>query len=67
MVIQPNMKVRDVVDIWGLETTKIFQNYGIDINDKQICDSISIEILDDLIKDLNHAIGSSSSTCIEGG
>jgi hypothetical protein len=67
VVIQSNMKVIDIVANWK-ETKTVFQRYGININTtKTISEAVPMDVAEILLRDLNHSVGSSEATCIEGG
>jgi hypothetical protein len=66
MVIQENMPVSGIVMSWS-ETESIFKKYGISNTNKTLKELLSGEVLQNLLNDLNKAIGSSEMTCIQGG
>lgn len=66
MVIQPNMSPRAIVETWE-QTRAIFEKYHVPITKILLQDSIQSNTLPELLKELNAFIGSSNSTCIEGG
>ncbi|MBS4190451.1 hypothetical protein KHA94_09640 [Bacillus sp. FJAT-49705] len=66
MVIQPNMSPVSIVEAWE-KTRKVFEKHNVPITTILLQDSIHPEILTELLKELNESIGSSETTCIEGG
>ncbi|WP_316569498.1 hypothetical protein [Neobacillus sp. YIM B06451] len=66
MVIQANMSPVGIVEVWG-ETASIFKKYDIPLTKHSLKEIIDGDDLSPLLKELNDAVGSSSSTCIEGG
>jgi hypothetical protein len=67
MVIQPNMKVKDVINVWGVKVEEAFIKYRVSNNDQFISKSVETHSLQRLLDDLNEAIGSTNTTCIAGG
>jgi hypothetical protein len=66
MVIQPNMQSKAIVEIWK-NTAYIFEKYNIPITEKLLVELVETNFISTLLKELNDAIGSSNTTCIEGG
>lgn len=66
MVIQSNMSPKAIISVWK-ETSQIFIKYNISINDLTLEEAVNAERLERLIKELNQVIGSSETTCVEGG
>ncbi|MGG5255353.1 hypothetical protein ACQYAD_18160 [Neobacillus sp. SM06] len=67
MVITKDMPVSGIAASWD-EAKEVFQKYGIPASsNKALKEHIQGEQLDQLISDLNKAIGSTEVTCIEGG
>lgn len=67
MVIQPNMRVTDIVSTWE-ETKTVFHRYGISVDCTQtLSEVVPFDVLEILLKDLNTAVNSSEVTCVEGG
>jgi hypothetical protein len=66
MVIQSNMQSKAIVEIWK-NTAYIFEKYNIPITEKLLVELVETNFISTLLKELNDAIGSSNTTCIEGG
>jgi hypothetical protein len=66
MVIQPNMSPKAIVAVWG-NTATIFKKYKIPLTEKTLETLIEVNTLSILLKKLNDMVGSSTTTCIEGG
>ncbi|WP_409271900.1 hypothetical protein V1499_19765 [Neobacillus sp. SCS-31] len=66
MVIQTNMSPVGIVNVWGV-TASIFKKYNIPLTKHRLEEIVEGEDLSTLLKELNSTVGSSSSTCIEGG
>lgn len=67
MVVQPNMPVVDIINVWP-ETKHIVQRYDIPVSSTRTLEELLTgNRLTQLLKELNEAIGSSELTCIDGG
>lgn len=66
MVIQPNMSSKAIIEIWGT-TKNVFKKYNISISENALEKVVESNHLYSIIKELNIVVGSSSTTCIEGG
>lgn len=66
MVIQPNMSPKAIVEVWG-NTATIFKKYKIPLTEKALETLSEVNTLSILLKELNDLVGSSTTTCIEGG
>jgi hypothetical protein len=66
MVIQSNMTPEAIVEVWGV-TIDIFKKYNIPLTKQSLETFVEYEQLTSLLRELNSAVGSSESTCIEGG
>jgi hypothetical protein len=66
MVIQSNMSTKMIVEIWP-ETEAVFKKYLSPISERALLETVSLDVLTNLLDDLNNSIGSSAVTCIEGG
>jgi uncharacterized protein YejL (UPF0352 family) len=66
MVIQSKMSTKMIAAIWP-ETAAIFEKYHSPISERILQEIVSNDVLTNLLADLNNSIGSSSTTCIEGG
>lgn len=67
MVIQANMPIATIVSIWP-DTKPVFERHSIPPHQNiEIRELVSGHHLDQLLKELNQAIGSNDTTCIEGG
>lgn len=66
MVIQSNMTPKDIVEVWE-DTATIFEKYNIPLTDKVMKTFIEADTLSKLLDELNTIVGSSNTTCIEGG
>ncbi|NHM33887.1 hypothetical protein [Neobacillus terrae] len=66
MVIQPNMSPKAISEIWT-NTKDIFSEFNVPISEWPLEKTVETTILNLVIKELNKIVGSSSSTCIEGG
>ncbi|RDU37822.1 hypothetical protein DRW41_08365 [Neobacillus piezotolerans] len=66
MVIQANMSPVGIVDVWG-EMASIFKKHNIPLTKQSLEEIVEGNALSLLLKELNAAVGSSTSTCIEGG
>jgi hypothetical protein len=66
MVIQSNMSPKAIVEVWE-GTAKVFKNNKIPLTNKTLETLMEERQLILLLQELNAAVGSSSSTCIEGG
>jgi hypothetical protein len=60
------MTPRAATEVW-IETVEVFQKYNVPITNKSLQVLVSDIILQVLLTELNNVVGSSSSTCIEGG
>ncbi|AOM84405.1 hypothetical protein [Salisediminibacterium beveridgei] len=67
MVITDNMPVSGIVDSWP-ETTAVLDRYKIPTDSNQpLFHFVQCDALTTMLSELNHIIGSSSVTCIDGG
>jgi hypothetical protein len=66
MVIQPNMSPKAIIEIWN-NTTVVLDKYKVPISEEELEAIVDSQVLNSLLKELNNIVGSSSSTCIEGG
>lgn len=66
MVIQANMTSKAITEVWE-DTIKVFLKYNIPITEKALQQLVDDNILQVLLTDLNHVVGSSNATCIVGG
>jgi hypothetical protein len=66
MVIQSNMSSEAIVEVWAA-TAAIFSKYTIPIINQSLETFVEDQQLTLLLKELNAIVGSSSTTCIEGG
>ncbi|WP_417897721.1 hypothetical protein ABN702_15695 [Bacillus haimaensis] len=66
MVIQSNMSPEAIVEVWDV-TAAVFQKYKIPHSKEPLKTLVKKEQLNSLLQELNSAVRSSSTTCIEGG
>ncbi|KAA0542422.1 hypothetical protein FZW96_21375 [Bacillus sp. BGMRC 2118] len=66
MVIQTNMSPEGILKVWDV-TADIFKKNKIPLTKQTLEELVEEEQLTLLLKELNYAVGSSTSTCIEGG
>jgi hypothetical protein len=66
VVIQSNMSPKAIAEVWEL-TVAIFEKYHIPLSEIAMETFIDAEILTILLYELNNVVGSSATTCIEGG
>lgn len=66
MVIQPNMSPDAIVEVWEV-TSDIFKKHKIPPTKQTLEKLVNEEQLIPLLQELNSAVGSSTTTCIEGG
>jgi hypothetical protein len=66
VVIQSNMSSEAIVQVWS-ETKEVFSQYSIPLTNKPLNEVIEEEELIKLLESLNEVVGSSRTTCIEGG
>lgn len=67
MIIQSNMSPKAIVQVWE-NTIDIFNKYHFSPSSNQTLDIlVAKDILPTLLFELNHSVGSSGETCIEGG
>ncbi|MCL6571656.1 MAG: hypothetical protein K6T88_08215 [Bacillus sp. (in: Bacteria)] len=66
MVIQANMSSEAIVEVWAA-TADIFTKNTIPIIKQSLETLVEDQQLTLLLKELNAIVGSSSTTCIEGG
>jgi hypothetical protein len=66
MVIQSNMSPKAIVEVWE-NTAPIFMKFNVPLIDKKLESIIEFEKLPNLLFELNNTVGSSTTTCIEGG
>jgi hypothetical protein len=65
-ISKPNMSPKAIVEIWS-DTNEVLAKYNVAISEESLETLVETDILDSLLKDLNSVIGSSPTTCIEGG
>lgn len=66
MVIQANMSPEAIVGVWEV-TADIFKKYNIPLTKQTLEALVEEKQLTSLLQELNSAVGSSTSTCTEGG
>ncbi|MFP5114066.1 hypothetical protein ACSU64_16995 [Bacillaceae bacterium C204] len=66
MVIQSNMSSKAISEVWEV-TFEVFQRYNVPISEKTLQVLVNDNNLHVLITELNKVVGSSNTTCIEGG
>jgi hypothetical protein len=66
MVIQSNMSPKAIVEVWE-DTVDIFKKYHVPLIEKNIEAIVEADVRTLLLQELNAIVGSSTSTCIEGG
>jgi hypothetical protein len=66
MVIQSNMSPKAIVEVWE-NTASIFIKYNVPLTEKTLETSINTNSLTNLLIELNAVVGSTTTTCIEGG
>lgn len=66
VVIQSNMSPAAIVEVWS-NTAVIFKRHKIPFTKQVLATLIDEEQLIPLLHELNAAVGSSVSTCIDGG
>ncbi|MEQ6378123.1 hypothetical protein RZN22_15580 [Bacillaceae bacterium S4-13-58] len=66
MVIQANMSTKAIVGIWE-NTIEIFKQYQIPLGNEPLESFMEQDALEELLAELNDAVGSSSDTCVNGG
>jgi hypothetical protein len=66
MVIQPNMSSKAITEVWD-STNEVFRKHGVPISEVALETIFDTNTLNTLLSELNHIVGSSTSTCIEGG
>nr|WP_304220252.1 hypothetical protein [Fredinandcohnia onubensis] len=66
MVIQSNMSSIAIVEVWE-NTMDIFKKYNLPISENTLETMVHKSVIPTLLSELNTVVGSSSSTCIEGG
>ncbi|WP_059174031.1 hypothetical protein [Bacillus sp. FJAT-27445] len=66
MVIQANMSPDRIVNVWEV-TAVIFEKYNIPMTKRTLEEIVEGDNLSSLLRELNSAVGSSTTTCIEGG
>jgi hypothetical protein len=66
MVIQANMSPEAIVGVWEV-TADILKKYNIPLTKQTLEALVEGEQITSLLQELNSAVGSSTSTCIEGG
>lgn len=66
MVIQSNMPVKAIVEVWE-DTKGVFEKYNVPITSKALETIFTEKDLNQLLIELNAAVGSSTETCVEGG
>jgi hypothetical protein len=60
------MTSKAISEIWE-ETIDVFQKYNVPIADKTLQVLVNDNIFQELLTELNKVVGSSRTTCIEGG
>ena len=66
IVIQSNMTSRAITEVWE-DTVEVFLKYNVPIMDKAIQVLVTDNTLQFVLTELNNVVGSSTTTCIEGG
>lgn len=66
MVIQANMSPEAIVGVWEVPAD-IFKKYNIPLTKQTLEALVEEKQLTSLLQELNSAVGSSTSTCTEGG
>jgi hypothetical protein len=66
MVIQSNMSLQAIVEVWEV-TAEIFDKYRIPIINQSLEKLVEHQHLTTILQELNSSVGSSTATCIEGG
>ncbi|TDL75313.1 hypothetical protein E2R56_05675 [Rhodococcus qingshengii] len=66
MVIQSNMSPKAIVEIWEVTAT-IFKKHNVPLTEKALETFLEAYMLENLLIELNFMVGSSTTTCIEGG
>lgn len=66
MVIQSNMSPRAIVQVWE-NTEVVFEKNHIALSDQTLETLVATHVLAGILVELNAAVGSSSTTCVEGG
>lgn len=66
MVIQSNMSPKAIVEVWE-NTAPILMKFNVPLIDKTLESIIESGLLPNLLIELNNTVGSSATTCIEGG
>lgn len=66
MVIQANMPVKAIVEVWE-DTRAVFEKYNVPISSNPLEAIFTEKDLNQLLFELNAAVGSSIETCVEGG
>ncbi len=61
MVIQANMSVKAIVEIWQ-ETETIFQQNNVELTNRPLEKIVEASDLPSLLKELNEVVGSSTAT-----
>ncbi|MEH7254830.1 hypothetical protein V7111_22230 [Neobacillus niacini] len=65
MVIQTNMTSKAITEVWE-ETVEVFQKYNVPITEKSLQVLVTENTLQ-VLSELKNVVGSSTTTCIEGG
>jgi len=60
------MNSKDIVEVWK-NTIDIFNKYNVPISEKKLNEIVHGSVLPILLTELNTFVGSSATTCIEGG
>ena len=60
------MSPEEIANVWEI-TADVFKKYNIPLTKQTLEEVVEVEQLILLLKELNSYVGSSSSTCIEGG
>jgi hypothetical protein len=66
VIIQANMTPEVIAEVWEV-TADIFKKYKIPLTKQTLEALVEDEKLTLVLQELNSAVGSSTSTCIEGG
>lgn len=66
MVIQGNMSPKAIVEIWD-NTGVVFEKHQIPLTEEALDNFLDTANLAPLLIELNTIVGSSTTTCIEGG
>ncbi|MEH7748194.1 hypothetical protein V7659_24755 [Neobacillus drentensis] len=60
------MSPEAIIKVWG-ETADVLKKYNVPLTKETLETVVKSEILPSLLQELNLVVGSSTTTCIEGG